>query len=195
MGRSQLTATERESILCLRAQGCGIRKIVGALNRSPSTISRELRRNLVRGACSAHEAEKLYRLRRKRCRPTFRLEDKALQSLLQARLEEGWSPEQIRGRESLAVSVTTIYRAVQSGRLSFDAGKHLRRRGKPYRRKTRQDGRGRLGDTVSIELRPRDAGRGLTSETGRWTPFWASRGQGAWLPWLTERLACCWQQR
>ncbi|WP_425430774.1 helix-turn-helix domain-containing protein [Desulfobulbus oralis] len=29
-------ATERESILCLRAQGCGIRKIAGALNRSPS---------------------------------------------------------------------------------------------------------------------------------------------------------------
>ena len=43
----------------------------------------------VRGACSAHEAEKLYRLRRKRCRPAFRLEDKALQSLLQARLEKG----------------------------------------------------------------------------------------------------------
>ena len=102
---------------------------------------RELRRNLVRGACSAHEAEKLYRLRRKRCRQAFRLEDQALQTLLQARLEEGWSPEQIRGRESLAVSVTTIYRAVQSGRLSFDARKHLRRRGKPYRRKTRQDGR------------------------------------------------------
>ena len=81
------------------------------------------------------------RLRRKRCRPAFRLEDKALQSLLQARLEEGWSPEQIRGRESPAVSVTTIYRAVQSGRLPFDARKHLRRRGKPYRRKTRQDGR------------------------------------------------------
>ncbi|AVD71749.1 helix-turn-helix domain-containing protein [Desulfobulbus oralis] len=30
-----LTATERESILCLRAQGCGIRKIARALNRSP----------------------------------------------------------------------------------------------------------------------------------------------------------------
>ena len=44
-------------------------------------------------------------------------------------------------KESLAVSVPTIYRAVQSGRLPFDARKHLRRRGKPYRRKTRQDGR------------------------------------------------------
>ena len=61
MGNKHLTATERESILCLRAQGCGIRQIAGALNRSPSTISRELRRNPVRGACSAHEAEKLYR--------------------------------------------------------------------------------------------------------------------------------------
>ena len=195
MGRSQLTATERESILCLRAQGCGIRKIARALNRSPSTISRELRRNLVRGACSAHEAEKLYRLRRKRCRPAFRLEDKALQSLLQARLEEGWSPEQIRGRESLAVSVTTIYRAVQFGRLSFDARKHLRRRGKPYRRKTRQDGRGVSGTAFPSSFAPGTPGSGLTSETGRWTPFWASRGQGACLPWLTERLACCWQQR
>lgn len=117
MGCPHLTATERESILCLRAQGYGIRKIAETLNRSPSTISRELQRNLVKGIYSAHEAGKLYRLRRKRCRPAFKLEDKELQSLLQARLEEGWSPEQIKGRESLEVSVTTIYRAVKSGQL------------------------------------------------------------------------------
>lgn len=156
MGCTHLTATERESILVLRTQGCGIRKIAGTLNRSPSTISRELRRNLVKGAYSAHEADKLYRLRHKRCRPTFKLEDKELQSLLQARLEEGWSPEQIKGREALKVSVTTIYRAVKSGRLSFEARKHLRRKGKPYRSKTRQDGRGCIKDTVSIERRPKE---------------------------------------
>ena len=67
--------TAHRQLLCLRAQGCRIRQIARALNRSPSTISRELRRNPVRGACSAHEAEKLYRLRRKRCRQAFRLED------------------------------------------------------------------------------------------------------------------------
>ena len=59
MGCHHLTATERESILCLRARGYGIRKIAGALNRSPSTISRELQRNLVKGTYSAHEAGKL----------------------------------------------------------------------------------------------------------------------------------------
>ena len=166
MGRNHLTATERESILCLRAQGYGIRKIAGTLGRSPSTVSRELRRNLVKGAYSAHEADKLYCLPRKRCRPTFKLEDKELQALLQARLEEGWSPEQIKGRESLEVSVNTIYRAVKSGRLSFEARKYLRRRGKTYKRKTRQDGRGHIKDAVSIELRPKEVEQRL--DIGNW---------------------------
>ncbi len=112
------------------------------------------------------EADKLYRLRRKRCRPTFKLEDKELQAILRARLEEGWSPEQIKGRESLEVSVNTIYRAVKSGRLSFEARKHLRRRGKPYKRKTRQDGRGHIKDAVSIELRPKEVEQRL--EIGNW---------------------------
>ncbi|RRD64409.1 IS30 family transposase, partial [Fretibacterium sp. OH1220_COT-178] len=113
-----------------------------------------------------HEAGKLYRLRRKRCRPAFKLDNKGLRQILQSRLEEGWSPEQIKGRESLEVSVTTIYRAVKSGRLPFEVRKHLRRKGKPYRRKTRQDGRGRIKDAVSIELRPKEVEQRL--EIGNW---------------------------
>jgi IS30 family transposase len=37
--------SEREEIALLRAQDCGIREIARRLQRSPSTISRELRRN------------------------------------------------------------------------------------------------------------------------------------------------------
>jgi IS30 family transposase len=40
-----LTFVEREEIAVLRASGCGVREIAGCLGRSPSTISRELRRN------------------------------------------------------------------------------------------------------------------------------------------------------
>src|ERR671923_669541 len=40
-----LSFAEREEIAVLRARGCGVRKIARALGRSPSTISRELRRN------------------------------------------------------------------------------------------------------------------------------------------------------
>jgi len=40
-----LSFGEREEIAILRAQRCGVREIARALGRSPSTISRELRRN------------------------------------------------------------------------------------------------------------------------------------------------------
>lgn len=40
-----LSFAEREEIAILRAQGCGVRVIARRMGRSPSTISRELRRN------------------------------------------------------------------------------------------------------------------------------------------------------
>ena len=40
-----LSFTEREEIAILTARGCGVREIATQLDRSPSTISRELRRN------------------------------------------------------------------------------------------------------------------------------------------------------
>lgn len=46
-----LSFPEREEIALLRAQGCGVRSIARQIGRSPSTISRELRRNAAtRGA-------------------------------------------------------------------------------------------------------------------------------------------------
>jgi transposase len=46
-----LSFSEREEIAILRAGGCGVREIARRLGRSPSTISRELRRNAAtRGA-------------------------------------------------------------------------------------------------------------------------------------------------
>jgi IS30 family transposase len=40
-----LSVLEREEIAILRARGCGVREIARLTDRSPSTISRELRRN------------------------------------------------------------------------------------------------------------------------------------------------------
>ena len=40
-----LSFAEREEIAILRARGCGVREIARRAGRSPSTISRELRRN------------------------------------------------------------------------------------------------------------------------------------------------------
>src|SRR6478735_6595689 len=40
-----LSFSEREEIALLKASGCGVREIARGVGRSPSTISRELRRN------------------------------------------------------------------------------------------------------------------------------------------------------
>src|SRR5215204_2287598 len=40
-----LSFVEREELALLRVRGCGVRALARRLNRSPSTISRELRRN------------------------------------------------------------------------------------------------------------------------------------------------------
>ena len=156
MGCKHLTTSERESILCFTVQGLGIRAIAKKLRRTPSTISRELSRNSKKGAYSPFNAEKLYQDRRKACRPRQKLKDEQLISQIQDHLQEGWSPEQIIGREHLSVSIPTIYRAFRSGLLPREAKKHLRRKGKPYRKRNRQDSRGHLKDTLSIDMRPKE---------------------------------------
>ena len=44
----QLSFAERERISILRAKGYGVRRIARALNRSPGTISEEIKRNVGR---------------------------------------------------------------------------------------------------------------------------------------------------
>jgi IS30 family transposase len=45
LSKRYLSFAEREQLALLRAQGCGVREIARQLERAPSTISRELRRN------------------------------------------------------------------------------------------------------------------------------------------------------
>ncbi|HTN29656.1 MAG TPA: helix-turn-helix domain-containing protein, partial [Pseudomonas sp.] len=54
MSYSELSVEERATIQIGRAQGLSLRRIASLIDRSPSTISRELRRN--RDACGQHSA-------------------------------------------------------------------------------------------------------------------------------------------
>ena len=125
---THLTPFEREKILFFLAEGKSITEIAHLLNRSKSTISRELLRN----AAPADQpmsycpltAQALYKQRRKACRPHKRLEYAPLHSYIQiCILAYHWSPEEIVGRIQLEhgcrlVSVPTIYRAIHAGLLN-----------------------------------------------------------------------------
>lgn len=84
---THLTPFEREKILFFLAEGKSITEIVHLLNRSKSTISRELRRNAAPAGqpmsyCPL-TAHALYKQRREACRPHKRLAYAPLHAYIQ----------------------------------------------------------------------------------------------------------------
>ena len=72
MSYIHLTIKEREMLMCLKAKGLTIRAIALHMKRSPSTISRELKR--CSGKYSANTAENDYHVKRRNCHKTLLLD-------------------------------------------------------------------------------------------------------------------------
>ena len=97
-GRSNryLSLLERQRIASLRGQGVGVREIARRLDRSPSTVSREVRRNLRPHDGHRYDAVLAHARTRERARRPRRNrigQDEKLRALVQAKLELEWSPE------------------------------------------------------------------------------------------------------
>jgi IS30 family transposase len=166
-----LRLEEREEISRGIAAGRSVRRIAARLGRSPSTVSRELRRN---GGCSAYRASVAdtcaweRTLRPKRCRLAAHPE---LRWRVAQKLALEWSPEQISGwlkrefpaDEGMQVSHETIYRSlfVQTrGVLKKELMAHLRTTRQMRQAKggtTKSRPLGQLVDAVSIRERPAEA--------------------------------------
>jgi IS30 family transposase len=117
-----LSVDERVEIADLRREGLGVRQIAARLSRSPSTVSRELRRNGHPGSGDYRPWAAQRRAARRRARP--KLGKLARNELLRQEIARGlrrrWSPEQISKRLRLKfpdqpemhVTHETIYQAL-----------------------------------------------------------------------------------
>ena len=114
----QLTQEERYSITALRVSGNSQAEIARLLERHPSTIGRELRRNRTThdGGYRAEKAHSYATARRRRCRRKARFSVKDMARVARL-LRAKWSPEQISGtlkaRGELDISHETIYRRIR----------------------------------------------------------------------------------
>jgi IS30 family transposase len=129
-----LSLFERERVQTLTGQGVGVRGIAARLGRSPSTISRELARAVVRHSYDAGQAHRDAQQCARRPRRSKLAADEWLHDFVQGKLELEWSPEQISGylrthhREHM-VSAETIYQGLympHRGALRRDLAKRLR---------------------------------------------------------------------
>src|SRR3970282_2016231 len=99
MGRSyaQLSLEDRCTVARLQADGRSIRQIAATVDRAPSTISRELKRN--GGRQVGYRPGYVEEPSRARRVPLPRLErEPGLRRTVLDRLARGWSPEQVAGR-------------------------------------------------------------------------------------------------
>jgi transposase, IS30 family len=95
-----LSREERYEIGRLRDGGLGVRKVAEAVGRDPGTISREVGRNS-NPRTGRYEPERAHRLaleRQRRPKPRRLMTNAQLNEVVQARLDEQDSPEQISGR-------------------------------------------------------------------------------------------------
>jgi IS30 family transposase len=166
-----LTLAEREEISRDVVTGRSMRSIASSLSRSPSTISRELRRNGGRHRYRASQADQAAWDRARRPKRCKMLENRALARLVARRLRQRWSPEQIAGwlkhtypdEEHFQVSHETIYRTLfiqARGALKKELLKHLRRSRAMRRsrhKRLKDEGLGQITGTVSIRERPASA--------------------------------------
>ena len=163
-----LSFEEREEISRGIARGHSARAIARALGRSHTTIVREIDRCGGRRRYRAHAADREAWRRSRRPRPAKLELCPELRRVVEGRLQEDHSPEQIAGwlrlrypdNEAMHVSHETIYRAlyVQArGALKWELTRHLRRgRSRRYARSqsSKGQGQGKLSGMVMISERP-----------------------------------------
>ena len=172
---SQLSLEDRREIARLCAEGRSIRQVAATLDRPPSTIARELKRNRAkRGGYQADYAELQTRARRW-CGSRLEQEEELRNAVIE-RLVRGWSPEQIANRlpmeePGLTTSHESIYRFIyaQIARTKDYSWRKLLRRGK-WRRGRRRRGGSSLARTI-LHRRPlseRPASVADRREFGHW---------------------------
>jgi IS30 family transposase len=163
-----LSLEEREEISRAVARGLSARAVARALGRSHTTIAREINRCGGRLRYRAHTADREAWRRSRRSRPTKLELGPELRRVVEERLRDNHSPEQISGwlrlaypdNEAMHVSHETIYRAlyVQArGALKRELTRHLRRgRSRRYARSQSSKGQrqGKLTGMVMISQRP-----------------------------------------
>ncbi|WP_432763671.1 IS30 family transposase [Enterococcus thailandicus] len=161
---NHLTILERENIFLFFNQGKSIRFIASLMKRSPSTISRELKRNTKNTTYSPVLAQTIYSYRKQNCGRKLLLSNNRVWTVVRRLfVEEQWSPEEISHRlkserTGIAISYTTIYRGIYNGLFETEPLSHgnrglirsLRRRGKTRHAKHHVERRGKIEKKLSL---------------------------------------------
>lgn len=109
---------ERHLLSVLLKRGCSLREVARELGKSPSSVSRELKRNKVKGEYDARKANHKAYVKRKysKYQGMKIRKNEELEEFIKEQLLSGWTPDEIAGRlkmennEQTVVSFKSIYK-------------------------------------------------------------------------------------
>lgn len=169
MSYTHISIEERACIKKMNSERVTVRKIAEYLDRSPATISREIRRNKGKnGGYHQVTSQRLYRERRKNCGRALKL-NQEVENYISERIDNNLSPKQIYQRSKIdkmtldIPSFATIYRWIHLGLIAKGDMKKLRRKGK-FKRP--QETRGKFNIGKTLKKRPKSVYK--RKEVGHW---------------------------
>lgn len=164
MNYTQLTAADRGAIEALLKEEYSVREIGAKLGRHPATICREINKRSTPTGYHAAAAHLDYQVRRQQSRQRKKLNHSKRQKYVVAKLQCGWSPEQIagrlkaQGRDDLYMCPETIYQWLYADAWAYTEEKlyeYLRYGRKKRRKQTgRSTHRSKIPNRVGISQRP-----------------------------------------
>ena len=197
---AHLTLSEREEIRAGLSAKMSIRDIARALNRSPSTISREVQRNRGRRYYKAVDANNRANRMAKRPKACLLERNSRLRELVLEKLELKWSPEQISGwlkrtmprQKAMQISAETIYKTLyfrSRSALHHLLVKHLRRSHslRHGKRHTRKGERGTINIVNGISIHERSRHIDNRRTFGHWEGDLVSGTNNSHIATLVDR--------
>lgn len=197
---AHLTLSEREEIRAGLSAKMSIRAIARSLNRSPSTISREIQRNRGRRYYKAVDANNRANSMAKRPKTCLLERTPRLRKLVLEKLELKWSPEQISGwvrrtmprQKAMQISAETIYKTLyfrSRSALHHLLVKHLRRSHslRHGKRHTRKGERGTINIVNGMPIHERSKHIDNRRSFGHWEGDLVSGTKNSHIATLVDR--------
>ena len=184
--KGKLTKTERSEIQILIRKGYSMRKIAGTLERSPNTVSYEIKNNSVHGVYNAIKANKKAHLTKRMSKFQYVKinKNKRLRTYIIKKLKQAWNPDEISGRMKLEkkdfyASKTAIYDWLRTNRGQRYCS-HLHSQRSSTKKRIKKTKRVMIPDRVSIYHRFK--GADTRNRYGHWeedTVTSGRKGSGA----------------
>jgi IS30 family transposase len=192
---THFSGDEREEIAVGLEQGKSLREIAANLARSPSSVSREIRRNTPSVRNVRYRGNRAHRRAAERSRHSHardRLANPVVRAYVECRLvNDGWTPQEIAGRlpidkPGLSTNYESIYQWIYQERrdlIKYLPRAHKKRRKRPYGKK-----KNRLKIPNRVDITERPAHIEGRRQAGHWeVDTVVSRQSGVCVAVLVER--------